>query len=120
MNTIRLSHRWIWPLLLGAAGIAAFMFRDTLWPRAVSYEEARTVVNRRCVECHSEKPTNRAFPFPAKGVKLDTAAQMKQHAQQIEASVVVERSMPLANLSNMTDEERWVLGRWVKTGAQVP
>jgi uncharacterized membrane protein len=31
--------------------------------RPVGYAEARTVVNRRCIECHSEQPTNHAFPI---------------------------------------------------------
>ncbi|HSL21504.1 MAG TPA: hypothetical protein VK886_08210 [Vicinamibacterales bacterium] len=51
---------------------------------------------------------------------LDTALQMQQYARRIEARVVVERTMPIANMSGMTDEERWVLGRWVETGAKVP
>jgi uncharacterized membrane protein len=88
--------------------------------RPVGYAEARTVVNRRCLECHSEQPTNRAFPIAPKGVMLDTAQQMKQYARRIEARTAVERTMPLANMSGMTDEERWVLGRWVETGAKVP
>ena len=45
---------------------------------------------------------------------------MKQYARQIDASAAVDRTMPLANMSGMTDEERWVLGRWVETGAKVP
>ena len=51
---------------------------------------------------------------------LDTALQMKQYARRIEARVAVERTMPIANMSGMTDEERRVLGRWVETGAKVP
>lgn len=86
----------------------------------VSYAEARAVVDRRCIECHSERPTSRAFPIAPKGVMLDTALQMKQYARRIEASVAVERTMPLANMSGMTDEERRVLGRWVETGAKIP
>jgi len=88
--------------------------------RPVGYAEARMVVNRRCIECHSERPTNRAFPIAPKGVMLDTALQMKEYASRIETRVAVERTMPLANMSGMSDEERWVLGRWVETGAKVP
>jgi uncharacterized membrane protein len=88
--------------------------------RPVSYAEARAVVNRRCIECHSERPINRAFPIAPKGVKLDTERQMKQYARRIEVSVALERTMPLANMSGMTEEERRVLGRWVETGAKVP
>jgi uncharacterized membrane protein len=86
----------------------------------VDYTEARAVVNRRCVECHSERPTNRAFPVAPRGIMFDTAVQMKQYAGRIEASVAVERTMPLANLSGMTEGERRVLSKWVEAGARVP
>ncbi len=101
-------------IVVSAAGSTGCMNRP------VSYAEARAIVNRRCIECHSEKPTNRAFPIAPKGVKLDTAQQMKQYAQLIESTVAVQRTMPLANMSGMTEEERRILGRWVETRAQVP
>jgi uncharacterized membrane protein len=100
------------PLLIALLAVAC--------GRPVSYAEARAVVNRRCIECHSEHPTSRAFPIAPQGVKLDTALQMKQYARRIEATVAVERTMPIANLTGMTDEERRVLGRWVQTGAKIP
>ena len=104
-------------LLAGVVAAAGF---SSCAQRPVSYAEARAVVDRRCIECHSARPTSRAFPIAPQGVKLDTALEMKQYAERIEASVAVERTMPLANMSGMTDEERRVLGRWVETGAQVP
>ncbi len=106
-----------WPLLIGCVAVAAC---TSCKQRPVGYAEARTIVNRRCIECHSEKPTNRAFPIAPKGVMLDTALEMKQYARRIDARVAVERTMPLANMSGMTDQERRVLGRWVETGAKVP
>ena len=88
--------------------------------RRVDYAEARAVVNRRCLECHSERPSNRAFAIAPRGVMFDTASQMQQYAARIETRVAIEHTMPLANLSGMTDDERWVLSRWVATGARVP
>ncbi len=121
MRGVPLSHRWCWPLLIGAVAVVGSISRETARrQRPVGYAEARTVVNRRCIECHSERPTNRAFPIAPKGVMLDTAPQMKQYARRIKARVAVERTMPLANMSCMTDQERWVLGRWVETGTRVP
>ena len=116
-----MSRRFKWLLFGGVVIAAALSVREAgrRW-RTIPYGEARAVIDRRCVECHSERPTNRAFPFPPKGVKLDTAQQMKQYAKRIEASVTVERTMPIANMSNMTEDERWLLGRWVQSGAQVP
>ena len=121
MKAVALGHRWFWPLLIGVVAIVGFISRETArGQRPVGYAEARTVVTRRCIECHSEHPTNHAFPIAPKGVMLDTALQMKQYSRRIKARVAVERTMPLANMSGMTDEERRVLGRWVETGAKVP
>ena len=102
-------------LLIGGIAVVCI----TACQRPVSYSEARTVIDRRCLECHSEKPTNRAFPFAPQGVKLDTAAEMQEHAPRIKASVAIERSMPLANLGGMTDDERRLLSRWVDAGAKL-
>src|ERR1051325_4272756 len=121
MSAFPLSHRWCWPLLIGVVAVVASTSRETArGRRPVGYAEARTVVNRRCIECHSEQPTNRAFPVAPQGVMLDTALQMKQYARRIEARVAVERTMPLANMSDINDEERWVLAHWVEMGAKIP
>lgn len=120
MRAVRFSGRSCWPLLIGAVAVGSASCETGREQRTVSYAEARTVVNRRCTECHSERPTNRAFRIAPEGVMLDTALQMKQYALRIEARAVVERTMPLANMSGMTDEERRVLGRWVEAGAKVP
>lgn len=120
MRGVPLSHRWYWPLLIGVVAVGFTSFDTGRGQRPVGYAEARTVVNRRCVECHSQQPTNHAFPIAPRGVMLDTARQMKQYARRIEVRVAVERTMPLANMSGMTDEERWVLAHWVETGAKVP
>jgi len=50
---------------------------------------------------------------------LDTAAEMQQYAQRIKATVA-DGSMPLANMSGMTDEERRALECWVERGAKIP
>ena len=121
MRAVPRRHGWCWPLLIGVVAVVGSTSRETARGlRPVGYAEARTVVNRRCIECHSERPTNHAFPIAPQGVMLDTALRMKQYARRIEARVAVERTMPLANMSGMTDEERRVLGRWVETGAKIP
>jgi uncharacterized membrane protein len=121
MIAVPLSHRRCRLLLIGVVAVLGSTSCEIgRGHRPVGYAEARAVVNRRCIECHSEQPTNHAFPIAPKGVILDTALRMKQYARRIEVRVAVERTMPLANMSGMTDEERWVLGRWVETGANVP
>jgi len=84
------------------------------------YDDARAVVDRHCVGCHSERPTVAAFPIAAGGLALDTAKLMQQHATRIKARVVELRTMPLLNKSDMRDDERALLGAWVDSGASGP
>lgn len=105
---------------LGAALIAMAVCGACGHGRTVSYSEARKVVDLRCVECHSAEPTSRAFPIAPKGVKLDTAEEMKRWAGRIDVRTVKERTMPIANLSGMTEAERQVLAEWVAGGAKIP
>lgn len=102
------------PLFIGLLATGSTACR-----RTVSYAEARAVVDRRCLECHAAHPTSRAFPVAPQAVMLDTAAEMQQYAPRIKATVA-DGSMPLANMTNLTDDERRVLERWVETGAKIP
>ena len=82
-----------------------------------SYAQARAVVDRHCVSCHSERPTIPAFPIAPDGFVFDTAAQMRRHAERIRARTV-DKTMPLLNKTGMTDEERDILRRWIDAGAK--
>ena len=44
---------------------------------------------------------------------------MQRLADRIFARAVVTRTMPLANNTGMTEEERDLLGRWVSQGAAI-
>jgi uncharacterized membrane protein len=89
-------------------------------PPGAAYAEARAVVDRHCVSCHSEHPTVAAFPIAPNGIKLDTAEQMRQHAERIRVRTIVDKTMPLLNKTGMTDEEREVLRRWIAAAAKAP
>lgn len=84
----------------------------------VSYAQARAVVDRHCLSCHSEQPTIPAFPIAPDGFMFDTAEQMRRHAERIKVRTV-DRTMPLLNKTGMTDEEREILRRWIDAGAKV-
>jgi len=84
------------------------------------YPEARAVVDRHCVACHSVHTTIPAFPVAAGGVRLDTAEEMRRSAERIRVRTVVEQNMPLLNRTGMTAAERAVVARWIEAGASVP
>jgi uncharacterized membrane protein len=42
---------------------------------------------------------------------------IRQHAQAIYQQAVVLKLMPLSNATQITDDERATIGRWVQAGA---
>lgn len=85
----------------------------------VSFATAQMIVQTRCVTCHSEKPTNPSFAAPPSGVMLDSPERIAAYAPRIFVRAVETRTMPLGNLTFITDEERKLLGAWVAQGADV-
>jgi uncharacterized membrane protein len=99
------------------AGVAALIApRASASSGAVaSFNDVRTVVQNRCVTCHSEAPTHPAFPAAPAGVMLDTDAQIVAEAQRIHQQTFVTRVMPIGNLTGISDEERNVIDRWYQS-----
>jgi uncharacterized membrane protein len=75
------------------------------------------VVTARCASCHSAQPTQAGFASAPGGVMLDTPEQTKQHAAKIYQRAVQNKDMPLANMTQMTDSERQMIGTWFESGA---
>ena len=84
-----------------------------------SFEEANAVIQARCVQCHSANPTDDQWPNAPNGVMYDTPQQIQAMADKIMTRAVRTHSMPLGNKTNMTEEERTVLKRWILQGAQI-
>ena len=86
---------------------------------ATSFADVREIIQSRCVACHSVRPTHPTAPVPAAGVTLDQPREISVWAPRIFDRTVVTRTMPLANLTHMTDAERSVISRWYASGAPV-
>ncbi|MGO4765138.1 urate hydroxylase PuuD [Cupriavidus sp. 2KB_3] len=83
---------------------------------AVSFAKVQEIVNARCVQCHAEAP--KMMPTAAKGIKLDTVDEIKAHAQLIYQQAVQQKAMPLGNVTQITEDERALLGQWFEGGAK--
>jgi uncharacterized membrane protein len=55
----------------------------------------------------------------AAGVAFDTPREIQAWSARIHERTVTTRTMPLANLTNMTEEERATIARWFAAGARV-
>lgn len=87
---------------------------------AVPFAVANGIVALRCGGCHAARPTAEGFEAPPKGVMFDTPAQIKAQVEKILQQTIKTRVMPIGNLTNMTDEERGLLGKWIEQGAAIP
>lgn len=85
----------------------------------VRFADVRTVVQERCVHCHSATPKDDVFTTAPNGVIFDTPDQMHLYADRMASRAFALKTMPLANKTKMTDEERTLLGRWVAQGAHI-
>jgi uncharacterized membrane protein len=84
-----------------------------------AFSDVKQVLDTRCLSCHAEKPSFQGLPEAPKGVKLDTPQRIRAQALQIHQQTVLSKAMPPGNLTGMTDEERALLDRWYRSGANV-
>ncbi|PLK49065.1 urate hydroxylase PuuD [Uliginosibacterium sp. TH139] len=83
---------------------------------APTLAEITQIAQARCAGCHAEHPN--IMPVAQMGVMLDTPERVKQHAQRVFERAVQLKNMPLANMTQMTDDERAKIGAWFAAGAK--
>lgn len=85
----------------------------------VTFDQVWDVVQNRCLSCHSATPTDPVFAAATGGVHFDHPSQLKQYADRVKIRTVIQQTMPLANKTGITPQERRLLGRWVDAGAPI-
>ncbi|WLI04988.1 urate hydroxylase PuuD [Pseudomonas sp. FP597] len=83
----------------------------------IDFDKVHGVIQERCAVCHSAKPTSPLFSTAPAGVMFDTPAQIQQQAARIQAQAVASQIMPLGNITQMTQQERDLIGTWINQGA---
>jgi len=74
--------------------------------------EVVDIVQLRCMMCHAPEPMEEIGEAP-KGVLLDTPEHIARFAAAIRQQAVLTHAMPPNNFSQMTDDERKTLARWL-------
>jgi uncharacterized membrane protein len=119
----RPADRWLLPVAAALAGVVFLTSAAWLGGKhrgeRVSFSAARAVIDRRCLPCHSERPTDDVFREAPNGVTFETPESIRARAEPIRLRVVLTRTMPLGNKTGMTDAERDLLGRWLDQGAPI-
>jgi uncharacterized membrane protein len=85
---------------------------------AIGSSKIRSIIDQRCVACHSSRPTQPGFAAAPAGILLDTPESLRQNAAKVYRQAVQLKAMPLGNLTKMTEDERTLLGAWYESGAK--
>lgn len=128
-NTRHGSQKFAWTVPVAALGMITLAYvtspfaqpksAPTGQPSEVVFTQVKAVIEERCTVCHSGTPTHPAFQTAPAGVILDTADEIKLNVPRIMAQAVQTQVMPLGNLTQMTDDERTLIGTWVEQGAAI-
>jgi len=95
------------------AGVAAWIAPPPAPPVPVApkFAEVQAIVAQRCTMCHNAQVIS-------KNIQLHTPELILKNAQAMYQQAVVTRIMPMANATQITEEERAKLGAWVQAGAK--
>jgi uncharacterized membrane protein len=83
----------------------------------VTTAQAQSILDQRCVPCHSHRPTQPGFSAPPNNIVLNSPDQVRAHQADV-AKQLTLRTMPLGNVTGMTDAERAQLLQWLAQGAR--
>ena len=112
---------WIFPLSALILLSAVFLTSPPTDPNAcsgtVSFSEVQLIMKNRCAACHSAQPTDAVYSSAPNGVMFDTPDQILRMKDKIYQRVVITKTMPQNNKTNITPEERKRIGCWINQGA---
>ncbi len=113
---------WVMPvsivILLAAAFISA-PEKPGACNSEVSFAEVNLIIQKRCVACHSAKPTDDVYTAPPNGVMYDTPEEILKKKDLIMQRVVITKTMPQNNKTNITQKERDMIRCWIQQGASL-
>ncbi len=111
-----------WPLIIAALLLIVLVMMTAPAPAPhysseesippVTTAEVFEIVQQRCVACHSPDPSMAGFVKPPLGVELETESKLMERADRVYQTTAVLRSMPLGNLTHMTENERATVRNW--------
>lgn len=114
---------WILPvsviILLAACMVSAPSTDPFECKTEISMAEVNAIVQKRCIQCHSSNPTDDVYKVAPNGVMYDTPEDIAKKKELIMQRVVLTKTMPQNNKTNMTEEERNAIRCWIDQGANL-
>lgn len=119
-NVRHVNPRAIWILPAAFSALAAIAWWTAPAPvergttLIVPDEDIAVILRDRCTSCHADSPTQPGFASPPAGLALQDMDTVKANAERIYLSTIATHTMPLGNMTGMTETERAVLGMWLE------
>jgi uncharacterized membrane protein len=114
---------WVLPVSVVILLAGAFISAPPKDPGAcntkIEFSEVNAIIEKRCVSCHSSKPTDDVYKAPPNGVMYDTPDDIAKKKDLIMQRVVVTKTMPQNNKTNITQKERDIIRCWIEQGAEI-
>jgi len=113
---------WVMPvsilILLGAAFMTA-PEKPGACKSNVSFTEVNNIIQKRCLSCHSSRPTDDVYTAPPNGITYETPEEIVKLKEKIMQRVVITKTMPQNNKTNITQKERDLIRCWIEQGANL-
>ena len=81
--------------------------------KPVEFTQIAKIMKDRCATCHSANPSDKTFTVAPSGLMLDTKEQIINAKDIIYTRTIASDSMPLGNVTHMTQNERDLLAQWI-------
>lgn len=105
-----------WILVAGLVflfGIIGYMLPKPvdMTDELITDNQVLEISKQRCASCHAAQPTQAGFAAAPGGIMLETLDELLVNKPRI-LQAVQSNYMPLANMTNMTEDERTMMIRW--------
>ena len=87
----------------------------TMVPKQQLGKNAFSLIQQKCASCHAAQPNMPGFTSAPAGIALETHEQIHSLAEKIYTVSVVNKSMPIGNITNMTEEQREIIRDWFES-----
>ena len=114
---------WVMPIsilvLISAVIASAPNLSTSVCKTKVPFGEVYTIIQTRCIACHSSRPSDPSVSAAPNGITYDTPEKIVKLKDKIMQRVVITKTMPQNNKTNMTEDEREVIRCWIDQGGEV-
>lgn len=134
LGSILVKHYWnlsekgqhpVW-MIYGAIIIAIILFVVTApknnkvdLSQPILFTQVQGIIQQRCLTCHSAHPTDDEWTTAPNGVMFDTPDKIVNMVDKIKSRAIDTQSMPQANKTGMTQQERDIIAAWIAQGAKL-